>query len=355
MHEFSTAKVPAYTAAESSYLEALDTLSNDVQTTRLRNSKVQQKRKRDCFVDKPPRHSDNLIRRGSEEESWVPSESDQDDSMGSYDIPEQLQTPTRTGRHHSATDNLRLTPVSSPKSTTSPTEEDSRSWDFRATAKSGLIKTSSGTLLEARPNLPRSASTMHLIDAPSSFQPISWEEDDDDPFKDYSKKSFSFSTPKLSPIAARSEDSGSPTPRGRTPKTPRDLTSSPQFSGGDTDGFFSSPAARDSLAEARYTAHEEALQLQLRTHLDEVHRLKTETVTVQAERARERARKAMSMPTKLPQSRSFWSFKDPQTETTERTARIEKGRARGWTRERFDPKKYSKLADEAMAELRGGI
>ncbi|KXL41333.1 hypothetical protein M433DRAFT_139075 [Acidomyces richmondensis BFW] len=50
-------------------------------------------------------------------------------------------------------------------------------------------------------------------------------------------------------------------------------------------------------------------------------------------------------------ARSYWSFKPEEVKIEEKQKRIQEGRARGWRRERFDPKKYRELAEKAMAEL----
>lgn len=55
--------------------------------------------------------------------------------------------------------------------------------------------------------------------------------------------------------------------------------------------------------------------------------------------------------TRLPQSRSFWSFKDEEAEKKEKVTRVEEGRARGWKTARFEPKRYVELAEDALAEL----
>ena len=50
-------------------------------------------------------------------------------------------------------------------------------------------------------------------------------------------------------------------------------------------------------------------------------------------------------------SRSFWSFTPSDVKAKERQKRIEEGRARNWQRKRFDPERYIKLAEQALAEL----
>lgn len=344
--------MPAYSAAEGCYLDAIDALSKDAQESRFKTNEVLQKRKRRSYDCVSPKRLDGSVSRSSSEKSLATPESDHDESMESHDNFRQVQTPTRIGSHYSKLDLNAHALCTTPPPSTAANKDESKVWDFRATTHRGLIKTSSGTLLGAPPVLPRSVASMQLLEAPPTFQPVLWEEDD--PFDDNNSNTFTFSTPRLSPVR-QSKRSTSPTPRGRAFRASVLSTPFPPSGNVAPNDFYSPFAAHAAAPESRYAAHQDALQRQLRSHVDEVHRLKTETVTAQADRARQRAQKTLVAPTKLPQSRSFWSFKDPQTENADRTARVEKGRARGWTRDRFDPKKYNKLAEEAMAELKGGV
>ena len=97
-----------------------------------------------------------------------------------------------------------------------------------------------------------------------------------------------------------------------------------------------------------------ALHSQLNTHLTQLLELKHSTIADQAERVHRQSgtvSSSPSQPTKLPQSRSFWSFKDPETEKKEMLSRIKEGRARGWESQRFEAKKYAQFAEKALAEL----
>lgn len=111
------------------------------------------------------------------------------------------------------------------------------------------------------------------------------------------------------------------------------------------------PAA--SRAQAAYSAHLTAIHIQLTTHLHHLLDLKQSTIAEQEERARRQSEPTSNtkIATKLPQSRSFWSFKDEEAEKKEKMTRIEEGRARGWNTARFEPKRYVELAEDALAEL----
>ncbi|THY76196.1 hypothetical protein D6C86_03102 [Aureobasidium pullulans] len=114
------------------------------------------------------------------------------------------------------------------------------------------------------------------------------------------------------------------------------------------------PTSITDKAQAACTTHLMALHSQLNTHLTQLLELKHSTIADQAERVHRQSgtlSSSPSRPTKLPQSRSFWSFKDPETEKKEMLSRIEEGRARGWKSKRFEAKKYAQLAEKALAEL----
>lgn len=367
MHDFSTSKIPEYAVAESCYLDAIDALSKATYLAQPKAEHIQQKTK---GGQKHPHASDGGFFKDSPETP----DSNGSHALERYDVLSQAHTPTRLGSHDSRTGRDTSLPFDPrPASTKASNLGCIFNWDFRATAQEGLIKSSSGTLLEPStllprsnssmhllgvpPLLPRSTSSMHLMEAPPLLQSDVWQEDDvfnDDVQKAASFSSFSgFSTPRLSPVPQPGE-SGSPTPRRRTAKE-QHLVSSVLHEPGAAGGFYSPPASTTSTCVTRYNAHLDALRSQVRTHLEDLRILKTATFTLQAERASRRAQRTLFAPTKLPQSRSFWSFKDPQAQSAEKTARIEQGRARGWARERFDPQKYVKLAEDALAELKGSV
>lgn len=113
------------------------------------------------------------------------------------------------------------------------------------------------------------------------------------------------------------------------------------------------PAA--SRAYATYLTNLTAIRTQLTTHLHHLLDLKQSTITEQEERVRRQSGSVSDTKTatKLPQSRSFWSFKDEEAEKKEKMARVKEGRARGWKTVRFEPKRYVELAEDALSELEG--
>jgi hypothetical protein len=108
-----------------------------------------------------------------------------------------------------------------------------------------------------------------------------------------------------------------------------------------------------SRAHAAYLTHLTAIHTQLTTHLRHLLDLKQSTITEQEERVRRQSGSISSTKTatKLPQSRSFWSFKDAEAEKKEKLTRIEEGKAKGWETARFEPKRYIELAEDALAKL----
>jgi hypothetical protein len=92
----------------------------------------------------------------------------------------------------------------------------------------------------------------------------------------------------------------------------------------------------------------------LHTHLHHLLELKQATITEQEERVRRQSGSVSNTKTttKLPQSRSFWSFKDAEAEKKEKLNKIEEGRARGWKTARFESKRYIELAEDALSELK---
>lgn len=109
--------------------------------------------------------------------------------------------------------------------------------------------------------------------------------------------------------------------------------------------------ALTSPTPSRYVLHLRNLRLQLQHHQAELLTLKQETITSQNTRTQRQTQTTASSQPKLVHSRSFWSFKDPEAERKEMKARIDRGRKAGWKWERFDPKKYARLAKDAVAEL----
>jgi hypothetical protein len=116
---------------------------------------------------------------------------------------------------------------------------------------------------------------------------------------------------------------------------------------------YSSAQPVASRAHAAYLTHLTAIRAQLDTHLHHLLELKQSTITEQEERVRRQSGSISNTKTntKLPQSRSFWSFKDAEAEKKERLTKIEEGRARGWKTVRFEPKRYIELAEDTLSEL----
>jgi hypothetical protein len=125
------------------------------------------------------------------------------------------------------------------------------------------------------------------------------------------------------------------------------------------------PSKNDKLHKT-YTTHLTALANQLTIHIHAIKTLQQVTRTHQTARHNRQSPAAPpstiitenqltnqqhQLPLPLPTSRSFWSFKDAETEKREKLGRVEQGRATGWRTERFDADRYIRLAEDAMGEL----
>jgi hypothetical protein len=118
----------------------------------------------------------------------------------------------------------------------------------------------------------------------------------------------------------------------------------------------STPARQVELEEqhtdlTRLSEHLDGMRRQINTHINLLRRAKLATTVAQAERA-SRANTPRQAPQKrVPQSKSFWSFTPESIQVAEKEKKIKEGRARGWARKRYDPRKYEALIDSALAEL----
>jgi len=348
MHEFSPSKVPAFTAAEAFYVSAMDAISNDQRANRSRTD-MRGRQQSDVYdTSSCSSARDSVVVTTSVNKF---DEDDCNDGEAEITYDDELRTPTRTIGTQKSRMDLNATSDHCPPPPPITKQTDTGKWDFEAISQRGMIKTSSGNLFEAPSKLTRSMSSMQL-DAASQFQSGHWKDDDvfDGP---RSETVYTFATPKVSRTGTEESD-GSPTPKSSAFNKSGPATPFPLFDHALASVFFSPPQNLKFNHEDRYATHAQALKSQIRTQLNGVRKAKGEVIAAQAERVRQRAlKRASAAPTKLPQSRSFWSFKDPQVESAERTERIEKGRSRGWARERFNPEKYIKLSEEALAELRG--
>jgi hypothetical protein len=106
--------------------------------------------------------------------------------------------------------------------------------------------------------------------------------------------------------------------------------------------------------------HLQGMRNQLQSHIKLLREAKQRTLDLQTERlsARLNPAKASSLNAvaaskggSLQQSRSYWSFTPEDQKVLEKQKRVQAGRDRGWMRARFDPTRYTVLADAALAEL----
>lgn len=162
---------------------------------------------------------------------------------------------------------------------------------------------------------------------------------------------FTISPPELSSAVTSAQDTPIKT-SNLNAKNSKDSFDSPHPPS-PTPSYRSVQPTAASRAHAAYLTHLTAIHTQLTIHLHHLLELKQFTITEQEERARRQSGSTSNTKTttKLPQSRSFWSFKDEEAEKKEKLSKIEEGRARGWKIARFEPKRYVELAEDALAEL----
>jgi len=109
--------------------------------------------------------------------------------------------------------------------------------------------------------------------------------------------------------------------------------------------------------------HLQGIRTQLQSHIKLLREAKQQTLDLQTERLSARLNSAKaSRPNSsiaaaaskggsLKQSRSYWSFTPEDQKLLDKQKRVQAGRDRGWMRARFDPSRYTMLADAALAEL----
>ena len=97
--------------------------------------------------------------------------------------------------------------------------------------------------------------------------------------------------------------------------------------------------------------HIDGMRKQINTHINLLRRARLATTIAQAERASRSQAPALAPQRRLPKSKSFWSFTPADVKIAEKERKIEEGRARGWARKRYDPRRCEALVENALAEL----
>jgi hypothetical protein len=101
----------------------------------------------------------------------------------------------------------------------------------------------------------------------------------------------------------------------------------------------------------RLAEHLAAMDTQIKTHITLLQQATLATTIAQAERASRLTASSQSPVTRVPHSKSFWSFTPVDVKAADRQKKIEEGRARGWERPRYRSERYQELADKAEQEL----
>ena len=107
----------------------------------------------------------------------------------------------------------------------------------------------------------------------------------------------------------------------------------------------------------RLAEHLAAMDTQIKTHITLLQQASLATTIAQAERVSRLTASSQSPVTRVPHSKSFWSFTSVDVEgdvkAADKQKKIEEGRARGWERQRYRSERYQQLAEKAERELRG--
>lgn len=105
----------------------------------------------------------------------------------------------------------------------------------------------------------------------------------------------------------------------------------------------------------RLAEHLAGMDTQIKTHITLLQQATLATTIAQAERASRLTASSQSPVTRVPHSKSFWSFTTVDVKVDEKLAdrqkKIEDGRARQWERQRYRSERYQALAENAEKEL----
>ena len=109
--------------------------------------------------------------------------------------------------------------------------------------------------------------------------------------------------------------------------------------------------------------HLQGMRVQLQSHIKLLKEAKQRTLDLQTERLASRLNAAKrskfgnvieaagSKGSNMQSTASYWSFTPEDQKVHEKQRMIQAGKERGWMRARFDPTRYTALADAALAEL----
>ncbi|KAM0706865.1 hypothetical protein Q7P35_006195 [Cladosporium inversicolor] len=149
--------------------------------------------------------------------------------------------------------------------------------------------------------------------------------------------------PKL-PYLGQDHSSHSPRAPSPLPQTPVITVVAPPFERTLVPG-------EQETDLTRLSEHIDGMHKQINTHINLLRRAKLATTVAQAARASRAQAPTLAPQKRLPKSKSFWSFIPADVKIAEKEKKIEEGRARGWARKRYDPRKYEALVENALAEL----
>ena len=362
MHNHSQAKIPAFNQAELFYQGAIAALPTSMQC-------------RDTIPDAAQNPEDPFY------DSASVSRSASSNSLGapSYMRARPMSPPT-----HIRNDSLptRSPPMSPPGRATSDMDDLESHESFNEIMTPNRLPKlerdySSMSLLQA-PLPQTSQGLMHPIRRGSTVKPYhvpprlpysgymeqhrsrlprlntgSW---DSSPFRKQLRSPSEEASPVISPVSPLGSEAAASDNSTISPISPDTPAAGEEIA---TPNPSSQQLPLDSLDE-----HLKGMQIQLESHVGLLQDAKQRTLDLQNERAattRPPPKKggklgaiidaAGAKNQRPPPSRSYWSFTPENIKVVEKQKRIEAARGRGWARKRFDPTRYTELAEKALADL----
>ncbi|TKA23077.1 hypothetical protein B0A50_07394 [Salinomyces thailandicus] len=415
MHDYSQTKVSAFDQAEQYFGDALQALQLVRESSSVREApQPVDDDQRDPFVTSPrPATANSQQTQCSSEDDYDPfnysspsyalaSCSDSSGYLRADDLP--VRSPPAASRESSGSNLTDLDSHSSFGQIMTPhrvLERDisrmSLIDELPPKRPSGLPRTTSTSQSLLKPIRPGSPTTAKAFNVPPRLPHASNASNRRSLLPQLATCLAPHSTPTRIHDSWFEEDAASPSPvsplRSNDGDISENSTISPispdtafhHYKDGDAS-FQSSPdeeSVGDTVAHRERTVAEHlvATQVQLISHLSMLEKARDATISTQKARAAQRATstaptvgtplprisgnnmlRSSGMASKqdsvisadsrrIPQTRSFWSFKPADVKAEEKRARIEAGRQRGWVKERFQPGRYQELAEKAMAEL----
>ena len=359
MHNFSQAKIPAFSQAESFYQEVLAAMPTADECRRVLekqhfeeqvnvllpestsdstlNSDVFRRPPSPSPVLSPPSTRFSTVQEFESPSMRTSSDFDDLESHDSFD--NEVVTPNRMPRLPSTFSSMSLLePPKQAHGLMRPVRPGSIAKPYQVPLK----LSPSGD--QRRSRLPRLATSTSLGSPVRQSSPVRKQLRTSD--EEWSPIGSPISP--VSPLGSSYADSDDVTISPISPSTP--VTAQPD----STFDFTPAKSMVDALDE-----HIRAFSEHIAAQLELLQEVKQRTLQSQAERMTKNNSRAapaakqstLSARGEMAQSRSYWLFTSDDMKIAEKQKRIQEGRDRLWARKRFDPSRYRQLAEKALAEL----